>query len=401
MFGSVRNVVLLGGGFSPLDLFQNGLYSGFYYDFSKTDRTFQESTGSTLANDNDEVVGMALDESLWQSRTFAEESVHPANVFEDLFNYADQTALGAAGYTISEVGGALGVVVPGDGTVRVSDIGGTDSYIAKQLSLRKGIYIASVDLVAKDGGTGENFRLRCGTSANATTYVNSGWPVGSLTPNAGVYQILVNKGLITADNPWVTILSPDTDLGASLGAWKFQCLPGNHCIQTTSAARPLRKTGGFLRFDGSDDNLLTTLNPSASMTLVAKLLPATTGQIFGSLAGADTRSFLTISSSKLAGGVGADSTSTIVSAGNVAGSIGVAALTYNGTTVKLYWNGVEVYSGAQNGSPNTTVPYRIGALNTSGTASSWGAHDFYRALAINRALSASEILALTNFWGTT
>src|SRR5690606_15902104 len=69
---ATRNVVVLGGRpFTPLRLFRNG-ETGFWYDFSKTDRTWQESTGQTIADDDAEVVGLALEQSQWAGKTFAE-----------------------------------------------------------------------------------------------------------------------------------------------------------------------------------------------------------------------------------------------------------------------------------------------------------------------------------------
>src|SRR5690606_505897 len=83
--------------------------------------------------------------------------------------------------------------------------------------------------------------------------------------------------------------------------------------------------------------------------------------VMGSRAATDTRAFIgTDAAGLLAAGVGADSTTTIKGGSDIRGTTGVGALVYSASGVELYWNGVSVYSGALNGSPNTTIPLRLG-----------------------------------------
>lgn len=174
--------------------------------------------------------------------------------------------------------------------------------------------------------------------------------------------------------------------------------------QTTSARRPTWKTPNSATFDGSDDNLLTTLNPSAAMTLAVKFLTAdaTTRVLMGTRVTGDTNSnsWLAAQSGVIGAGVGSQIGSIINGGPSIVGVKTVGAVVYNGTTVKLYNNGAEVYNAAQAGSSPSTQPYRLGALSTSGSASSFYLGDLYNALAINRALTPTEILNLTNAWGT-
>lgn len=176
---------------------------------------------------------------------------------------------------------------------------------------------------------------------------------------------------------------------------------GRNATQATTAAQPKYQTGGLARFDGLDDNLLTTLNPSSPFTMVVKLKAGSaTRGIMGITTGTNGRCFLqTATSGLLCGGVGANSTGVIVGGASILGAIGVAALTLDGTTNKLYWNGGEIYSGVQNGTPGA-FPIALGAVNSSGTVTAFGDHDFYHALAIKKALTAAQVAAITNLWGT-
>jgi hypothetical protein len=72
------------------------------------------------------------------------------------------------------------------------------------------------------------------------------------------------------------------------------------------------------------------------------------------------------------------------------------AVTWNGSTMRLYLDGVEVYSGAQPGEVNTTVPMNEGALNQNGTAESFFAGTISQSL--NRAMRPVEIQKLHGIW---
>lgn len=182
---------------------------------------------------------------------------------------------------------------------------------------------------------------------------------------------------------------------------------GNSATQATTAAQPKWQTGGLARFDGSDDNLLSTLKPSATaMTLVADVLVGTAGNatvLMGCIGAGTQRLSLGFTvAGVLAGSLGNQFSSTILDAGAVdrSGQRLRAALTCDGTTVRLYANGVQVYSGAQSGAPATDQDIAVGAYNNAGAIQSFSNADMYKALAIKKALTAAEIVAITNEWGT-
>jgi hypothetical protein len=74
------------------------------------------------------------------------------------------------------------------------------------------------------------------------------------------------------------------------------------------------------------------------------------------------------------------------------------AVTWDGTTVKLYLDGAEVYSAAQDGAVNTTVDMFKGALNANGTAAGFWQGRIEHAIALDRVLTPAEITNITTFW---
>ena len=73
-------------------------------------------------------------------------------------------------------------------------------------------------------------------------------------------------------------------------------------------------------------------------------------------------------------------------------------VTWDGTTVKLYLDGAEVYSEPQVGAVSGAIPAMLGALNANGTASAFWDGRISNALAVDRALTPTEITNLTNEW---
>lgn len=183
-------------------------------------------------------------------------------------------------------------------------------------------------------------------------------------------------------------------------------IPGNHASQATSGARPVLKAGGLTRYDGSDDNLLTTFNPTAELTLFAKVkIPSTlstTQVIIGGNTSILPRAFISASTTgQLCAGVGNQNNTVILAANDLRGLTLCVGMVVGGGRVKLLENDTVVYDNAGDGSPASSNPLRLGASSSSGVAANWFGGDIYQALAINRALTPAEITKLTNAWSNT
>jgi len=361
-----------GGGGIITSIFADGT-DGFYFDFSQTDRTFQNTTG-TLADDAGENIGLSLEQHTWSGRTLAELRASQTLLLDEPFDVGTGWTVVIAGGTVT--GGQL--VADGSLTTRwYKDITG----------LVAGWYEITGDT------TGSGRQIICYDGAAFTTNIGS-TPANTIGGRAFVK--LTNTSTIR-----VYLYSGS----ANAGYWDnitLRAIPGNHGLQASTSFQPKWQTGGLARFDGLDDNLLTTLNPAASFSMAFKgKVTSASKVVMGSRSTTDTRVLIgTDASGLLAGGVGADSTSTIKGGSDIRGTTGVGALVFDASTVTLYWNGASIYSGALNGSPNTTIALRLGAFNDNGTGGSFADADVYHALAIKKALTAGQIAAITNKWGT-
>ncbi|WP_127109961.1 LamG-like jellyroll fold domain-containing protein [Pararhodobacter zhoushanensis] len=174
---------------------------------------------------------------------------------------------------------------------------------------------------------------------------------------------------------------------------------GFHGAQPTAGARPTYQSTG-LSFDGSDDRLMTTFKPGLSGTIMSRFNgDAPNRALLGCTLGPNGHARLVLDSSgRLAAGVGLQSASVLSAGPDLRNAWHAGAVSWDGTTVKLYLDGSEVYSDAQVGSVNTTVDMAIGALNSGGTATGFWSGQISDALVIDRAATPAEILKLHNHW---
>ncbi len=135
-------------------------------------------------------------------------------------------------------------------------------------------------------------------------------------------------------------------------------------------------TGLAARFDGLDDNHLTAITTPAGPYFMAAVVTVPTSLsalqiIAGQRALLDERLFMGIehTTGRAAGGVGGLSTGTIFGGPDLRGRRVAIGIAINGSTIRLFADGVIAYEGAQSaGGPAATMPLRIGALNDTGTA---------------------------------
>jgi hypothetical protein len=178
-------------------------------------------------------------------------------------------------------------------------------------------------------------------------------------------------------------------------------LPGLHASQATSTFRATyQTTPARATFDGVDDRYVTGRNPTTTGSIAAYVNGSTASRIaFGAQGASDGRCFIALASDgSVAGGIGANSTSTIKGSTDRRGEWVSIVLTWDDTTVKLYENGVEVYSGAQNGAVTTTVPFLWGCNNNNTTAQSFWPGSTGEVLALDRVITAAEAAQLHTYW---
>lgn len=194
-------------------------------------------------------------------------------------------------------------------------------------------------------------------------------------------------------------LSTSIGDGFTLNSVSARVLPGYHATQAGSSFLPLRRADG-IEFDGLDDRLVTELLPSTSGTLIAKINGSAASRVaIGSQPASDGRCYLGLDASgRLAAGIGTQGTATIFGGSDIRNTTAVGAVTWDGSTVKLYSDGAEIYSAAQSGAVATTVKMLIGALNANGTAAAFWDGTVGESIAIDRALTPTEIINLTNAW---
>lgn len=371
------------GGVDPiLAAFADGT-DGFYFDFSKTDRLFQNLTG-TPADDPGENIYLGLESHSWVGLTYAQEMAAQPELISNPGNPFTVTT----GWAL--VGGTISVV---SNKLRVTDTGGGSSASILISTTSGSWYTVEYSGYA---GTSLSPRIKVGTTAG-------GLDLGYVIPSASSGRVSFQA---TGATTYVSIQAIAGTNGqyVELSGISTKKIPGNHALQATTSFQPKWQTGGLARFDGLDDNLTTTLTPSnTGMTLLAKAKLAATGGNRGVMGvnGADgvSRCFLAFDASGFAaGGVGSDSLSVIKGSVDRSGAYCVLGLTVDASTWRLYEQGVQTNTGAKNGSCNTTLGIPLGSLNANGTFGTFANIDLTHALAIKKALTAAQIAAITNKW---
>jgi hypothetical protein len=354
-------------------LFADGT-DGFYFDFSKTDRLFQDNLG-TLANAGGSSIFLGLESHAWAGKTLAEYLVASTPALVEPFDSSAPWTLQA---DLAISGGKLTCTAAG---------GTRGGY--RPVSLTPGLYRVTFDVDSISG----NVAVEICNDANGT---NGTGVFAQVTTGTKTQYIQVT-------NQTGVRFRFQVGTTAQVDSLRIDRIADNHGVQATTAAQPKWQTGGLARFDGSDDCLPTPLVPGSAMTLMAKCAFSVNNSkiIMGCQDASSGRCQLIFSSlQSLSAGVGSQDSATIFASTDISNSTHVVALTFNGSTVKLYVDGVEEYSGAQSGSPSASVPITVGARNVAGTNGGFFDKDIYHALAIKKALTAAEIAAITNLWGT-
>lgn len=152
-------------------------------------------------------------------------------------------------------------------------------------------------------------------------------------------------------------------------------VPAHYASQASTGARPVLQSDG-LKFDGSDDNLLTDwfAQAGANCIIAQVVVPAAiaANQVIAGSQEVNGRWWVGISTAgKLRIGIG-DSFFEVGNGADLRGTSAIVAISSNGTVRRIYENANTLEAGtAQTGSANTARALRIGALDNNGSLAAY------------------------------
>mgnify|MGYP001393631992 CR=1 FL=1 len=422
LLGLTRNK---GGGVPPdLRIFANG-ESGFLYDFSRPDGLMTLANGPTQVAADADPIGLVFDRKSWRNKARLAVEANAAELIPNP----------------TMVGGGVGVLPtgwafqPGAGITRTVVGVGEDSFghyvdikfagtnssggivypavflqpsTSAEVSLNR-VYLSKIRLTLVDG-------VFSGASSHRYTYneFNSGGRylrttsggVIDITESGAEYKNYVIFGASTVYAQAVLTFTiqngSSVDFTFRIHTPSSKQIPG--LVATGSGStRPFWYTAGYGRGDGVDDNLLTTFTPAAvGNTIMARVtVPASIAALvypMGVFNTSNNARFLIgfTKSRRLFYGVGTTGSSD--SATDYGGQTMTIAVVDKGGTAECYVNGAFAHSYSTSGNV-PAIPMALFALNfqTSVRANFWS-RDIYKALAIDRALTPTEILNIHNQW---
>lgn len=323
--------------------------NGAYFDFTRTDTTFQESVGPTPADDVGEPIGLALSRAGWGGRTLAQVvGDSPELCVNGTFD-TDLTGWTDASTAPSNVTWSSG---------RASLNAGSTARLRQGIAITAGRIMRFAATVVSG-----SIAISLGSSAGGTQYANQ-----VATASTVLFATTTGASFWVGWYGGTTALVDDNSVRE---------VARHSALQTTANSRAQRQAAGG-KFDGGDDSLLTNVYAGAGGNYVAAVVtvPASLAavQVVTGLNSGTARFYVAIDTSgRACGGVGTDGTGTITGTTDLRGQRVVIGLSCDGSTVRLFVDDAEEYTGAQNGAPTTGTPYRIGANNSAGTAANfWG-----------------------------
>ncbi|ATC34177.1 hypothetical protein CA606_18580 [Caulobacter vibrioides] len=367
-------------------LFAGGA-GGFDYNFAKLDRLFQDSGGVTAASLLDDPIGLALDSAQWAGRTLQQQVagrpgllINPSLVQENFVNWA------------SSGGGAAEWV--SNGVVRLTRSG-------SNVVLRQAVPVVA----------GRTYRL----AASALRTVGSGNMVALIrdTSNTALSAVLnFNASAAEQATYWTATFTGNvrisferttTDGQGECYSASFKDVSTIAGSQAATSYRPRFQADGA-KFDALDDRLLTTYSSAvetncivADVTLPTSF-PASTQVICGRrTSGGSGHLMLGVrTNGRLGGGVGNQGTETIVGTTDLSGQRVIAGLSCNGSTVRLFVNDAEVYTGAQVGLAASAFTLPVGGLSTADAMSNFFGGHIKRLIVAQKSLDLAQFQAIRN-----
>jgi len=358
-----------GGGFSPASLFAGGTEGaeGVWLDRSDIDTLFQDSAGATPVTASGQPVRLMLDKS--QGLVLGPDLVPSAASWN-----------GSANWTVNAAAGRATLVSSLDSN--------DDLTLGTLTGSRVGdLFAVSFTIESISGG---GVLISSSRASGPSAYTSAG------TYTYFLSVIFMGSGALSAN---ISI----GGVSCVISGISVRLLPGNHAAQSTAGLTSRYQTGpDRSQYDGADDFSPTPYLPTLAGTIAVRMNSTTASRVaFGSKLASNGNCYIGLASDgSLAGGIGEHGTGVIKGSADIRGVWTTGILTWNGTTVTLYQDGVTVYSAAQSGAVNTTIAMHEGGLNNNGTASSFTLGGIAQSIVLDRVMTASEIASITNLWST-
>lgn len=360
-FASAPTLSARGGSALDRILGTGGLDYAFW-DAGFRDGLFTDAIGPTPAAANGDAPGLWIDIGRRRRRTLpAALAGSPQLVANADF------AGGVTGWTAPNGAAAA----QGDGWMRVSSTDGSTSGRLRQIIPTDVGALYAVTYQCR-AGTGGRPRLQVQVTDNPTG------PVMTRTPPAdGVETVYFVS--TDATNTRVVLYAPNNTIGsyADYRLCEVRKVPGHYGIQPTAGYKPVLQAQG-VRFDGLDDSLLTDwyARAGANCILAQVDVPAApSGDQFiaGAMASSGDRFRIGIQAStgKALAALGAQLI-TATAGPDLRGSTAVVGLAFDGANASVFVNDAVTNAFAQGSDlPTTTIPSRLGAANSNGTATGY------------------------------
>jgi hypothetical protein len=359
-------------------------------DFGQTDRHWQEATAQTLSASAGDNIGFASDSAAWTGNSYAQVlASQPELTTNGEFTSDISGWSSVGGNSTAWVAGAMQITadaVTSGG--RWQDITVSTRYIRHSVRCRR---------LSGSSSTVVWFIPRTGGFASPNTQIG-------VTSGSYVDVSITNLREAAATGARVYLQTINGNSVFEIDSVSTKALPGNHGTQSSPSLQGKRQAGGVCRYDGIDDQHLTTfLAQNGAMTLLyhgtIDATIAATQMFLGASGSAANRCWLAVTTAGfIAAGVGSESTTTIVGTTDVRNKTIVAALTFDGSTVKLFLRvdgaATEEYSAAQASTPTTTIPFRVGGYNNNGTAAGFAKVDAKSLKAAHKAMTFSEFKSI-------
>ncbi|WYK04488.1 LamG-like jellyroll fold domain-containing protein [Cereibacter sphaeroides f. sp. denitrificans] len=361
--------------FSFADLFTSG--DGFIYPIAPGTR-WQDAAGTLPVDAAEQQIAFAQDGSEGLARGL-----------ELVTNGGFDTDAGWTKDPLSS--GVPWVISGGKASISGAQASATDLY--QMLAVVAGrFYELAFDYVSGAGSLALQAR-----ALNLVSGINTGV---SPAPGTRVRMIFSTSGASA-----IVTVRAGSGVSATIDNISVREILGFHAIQSGAAStRPTYREGPVrLSLDGIDDKLLTPWKPTASGTIgcMFRTDSAASRILIGSAGATDGRCYLGIGSDgRLGGGIGTQAMAVIAGGSDLRGTGWHSGImSWDGATAHLYLDGVEVYSAAQAGAVNTTIPMMVGALNANGVPGSFFLGDILpNPVALDYAATAAQIASLHRAW---